>query len=277
MEDHSGFMGILNGDIKDSRSIKEIFDNGMDVCYHLGASINVQDSIDDPQSTFDNDVIGTFNVLEECRENRVKIVFASTCMVYDRAVRAGGLTESDPVKPASPYAGAKLSGEHLVLSYYYAYGLPAVVLRPFNTYGPYQKSGGEGGVVSIFIRAKLSGEKLRIYGDGTQTRDLLYVDDCARFIAMAGYSSAADGHILNAGSGRDIAINDLAELIAGDRTRILHVDHIHPQSEIRKLVCDFGKARSLLGWEPTVKLEDGVRQTEAWIRAKLGETGWDER
>lgn len=264
---HPGFRRFVKGSILDEPLLAELFDEGrFDVCYHLGASINVQDSIDDPRTTFNNDTVGTFHVLEQCRKHNVKLVFMSTCMVYDRCTDETGITELHPTKPASPYAGSKIAAENMVLSYYYAYGLPTVVIRPFNTYGPFQKSGGEGGVVAIFIKNKLTGNTLNIYGDGTQTRDLLYVEDCARFVVQAGYSDAVNGEIVNAGLGRDIAINDLAKLVVGDESRIKHVPHIHPQSEIQKLLCNYGKAKRLLGWEPQVSLEEGLRRTEEWIR-----------
>ena len=258
---------FIIGDIKDVSLLEKLFDEvKFDICYHLGASINVQDSIDDPRTTFNNDTIGTFYILEQCRKHEVKVVFMSTCMVYDRCNDERGITEKHPIKPASPYAGAKIAAENIVLSYYHAYGLPTVVIRPFNTYGPFQKTGGEGGVVAIFIKKKLDGEILNIYGDGTQTRDLLFVDDCARFVVEVGYSDAVNGEIVNAGLGRDISINDLAKLIVGNETRIKHVEHIHPQSEIPKLLCNYEKAKRLLGWEPKVTLEEGIAQTEAWIK-----------
>jgi len=262
---HSGLKEFRMGDIKDRDVLASLFRDRFDICYHLAASINVQDSIDDPGTTFNNDVIGTFNVLEECRKNGTKMVFMSTCMVYDRAMNEEGIDEKWPTKPASPYAGSKIAGENMVLSYYYAYGLPTVVIRPFNTYGPFQKSSGEGGVVAIFIKRQLEGETLNIYGDGTQTRDLLYVEDCARFAVEAGYSDKVNGEIVNAGLGRDISINDLAMLIAGSKDRIKHVPHIHPQSEIPKLLCNYTKAKKLLGWEPKVTLEEGISRTRDWI------------
>lgn len=263
-----GLRDFVLGDIKDKATLESLFENQFGICYHLGASINVQDSIDDPKTTFNNDAVGTFNVLEQCRKHQVKLVFMSTCMVYDRCADAQGISETHPIKPASPYAGSKIAGENMVLSYFYAYGLPTVVIRPFNTYGPFQKSGGEGGVVAIFIKKKISGDSLSIYGDGTQTRDLLYVEDCARFVVQAGYSDQVDGHIVNAGLGRDIMINDLAELIVQDSNRISHIEHIHPQSEIPKLLCDYSKATRLLGWKPEVSLEEGIRRTEDWIRSQ---------
>ncbi|MDK2932831.1 MAG: UDP-glucose 4-epimerase [Clostridiales bacterium] len=263
---HKNFMEFVKGDIKDINVLDKLFTNRFDICYNLGASINVQDSIDDPRTTFENDAVGTFNVLEQCRKYDVKIVFMSTCMVYDRATDENGITERHPIKPVSPYAGSKIAGENMVLSYWYAYKLPAVVVRPFNTYGPFQKTGGEGGVVAIFIKRYLSGEVLNIYGDGTQTRDLLYVEDCARFVVEAGYSNKANGEILNAGLGRDISINELAMLIAKAREKITHVPHIHPQSEIMKLLCNYEKAKKLLNWEPQISLEEGIYKTERWIK-----------
>lgn len=257
---------FIEGDIKNAALVERLFLTGFDLCYHLAASINVQDSIDDPKTTFENDTIGTFLILEECRKHGVKIVFMSTCMVYDMATDTAGIREKDPVKPASPYAGAKVAAENMVLSYYYAYGLPAVVIRPFNTYGPFQKTGGEGGVMAIFIKRKLEGQELHIYGEGSQTRDLLYVEDCARFVVLAGYSDRANGEIINAGLGRDISINDLAAMIVQNPCRIKHVPHIHPQSEIPKLLCNYEKAKELLGWEPTVSLEEGIRRTEEWMK-----------
>ena len=188
-------------------------------------------------------------------------------MVYDTA-QPGGISELSPVKPASPYAGSKLAAENLALSYYYGFGLPVVILRPFNTYGPFQKTNMEGGVVSIFIENKIQGRKLRIFGDGTQTRDLLYVEDCADFVVKAAFSDNAIGQVINAGAGRDISINDLALLIGKSRDKIEHVEHHHPQSEIQKLLCDNTKARKTLNWEPKTPLEEGISKTEEWIKTQ---------
>lgn len=264
--EHKGLDQVVIGSIMDEDLLEKLFsEKKYDICYHLGASINVQDSIDDPRTTFNNDTVGTFNVMEQCRKHSVKVVFMSTCMVYDRCTDETGITEEHPIKPASPYAGAKIAAENIVLSYYHAYGLPTVVIRPFNTYGPFQKTGGEGGVVAIFIKQALNGSTLNIYGEGTQTRDLLYVEDCARFVVEAGYSDAVNGHIVNAGLGRDISVNELAELISNDAASIEHVEHIHPQSEIQKLLCNSSKAKKLLGWEPQVTLEEGIERTRTWI------------
>lgn len=278
---------FINGDIQDERLLENIFKEKFDIIYHLAASINVQDSIDDPRTTFYNDTVGTFNILErariqmfgkngrmdgdtwviDCNEDTYpcKVVFMSTCMVYDMAGDEG-IDEIHPVKPVSPYGGAKIAAENMVLSYYNSYKLPTVVIRPFNTYGPFQKTGGEGGVVAIFINNSLKGRDINIYGSGEQTRDLLYVKDCARFVIMAGYSNNVNGMVINAGTGRDVTINELADIITKERVKVKHVKHIHPQSEIMKLKCNYKKAKDIMSWEPQYTLEQGIEETEQWIK-----------
>ncbi len=135
---------------------------------------------------------------------------------------------------------------------------------PFNTYGPFQKTGGEGGVVAIFINNVLHGRDISIYGSGAQTRDLLYVKDCADFIAASGYSEKVNGQIVNAGTGRDVTVNELADIINKGKVRVNHVKHIHPQSKIMKLKCNYSKARELIGWEPKYTLERGIEETRKW-------------
>jgi UDP-glucose 4-epimerase len=184
-----------------------------------------------------------------------------TCMVYEVADSEDGIDETHPVKPASPYAGTKLAAENMAESYYHGYGLPVTLLRPFNTYGPFQ----EVGVVPIFVERDLAGETIQIYGDGTQTRDLLYATDCAEFVVEATFSDAAVGEVLNAGTGTDYSVNELAEIIASEGTEIEHVEHHHPQSEIPKLLCDPSKAEEVLGWTPEHTLEEGIEELRAWL------------
>jgi len=280
---------FIKGDINKKEDLDKVFKEEYDIIYHLAASINVQDSIDDPEKTFFNDTVGTFNILERAKKqmfgknskmvgdawkldeneekHNCKIVFMSTCMVYDVSGEEG-IDELHNVKPVSPYGGSKIAAENMVLSYYNAYKLPTVVVRPFNTYGPFQKTGGEGGVVAIFINNCIAGIPIKIYGTGKQTRDLLYVKDCANFVVQAGYSSEVNGEIVNAGTGRDISVNELAKLIADGKSEVMHVEHIHPQSEILKLKCDYSKANRLMGWKPKYSLEEGIEETTKWIKLK---------
>jgi len=287
---------VVTADVADGPALDQVWSmhGPFDVVLHLAAQIRVQDSIDDPTATFRSDVDGTLQVLERCRKQyfeangldlhrpfhlldvqdqlRIaspRLVFMSTCMVYDRASDRG-IDEAHPTRPVSPYGASKIAAENLVLSYHHAYHMPTKVIRPFNTYGPFQKRNMEGGVVAIFIARDLAGQPLLVKGDGEQTRDLLYVEDCARFVVLAAKSQAADGEILNAGLGRDITIRDLARLVAdpaagGHGVPVQHIVHDHPQAEIPKLLCDNRAAQRLLGWRPEIDLDEGIRRTRAWI------------
>ena len=255
---------VLENTVADEAAVMGAFAGGIDACLHLAAKINVQHSIDNPRDSYLPDVQGTLNVLEEARRVGARVVFMSTCMVYERAY-GHALREDDPVRPASPYAASKLSGEQLVISFGLAYSLPVCVLRPFNTYGPFQRADGEGGVVWIFCKRADEGEAIEVFGDGTQTRDLLYVEDCAELVLRAAFSDAVQGEIVNGGTGVDVEIRALAELIGGRTVRVVQSPHPHPQAEIAKLVCDASKAERLLHWKATTPLTDGVQRTQAWI------------
>jgi UDP-glucose 4-epimerase len=265
-DSHPHFKGLAKNDIRDAKALLDIFENKFDVCIHAAAQINVQHSIDNPSEDFEINIIGTYNVLQAALKYKTRVVLLGTCMVYDLS-RGEAITEKEILKPKSPYAGSKVAAEALAESYYHGLGLPIVIVRPFNTYGPYQKSNMEGGVVSIFIKKALKGEQLQIYGEGQQTRDLLYVEDCADFIVTAALSDQAVGQVINAGLGKDISINDLATMIVNDANMVKHVPHHHPQSEIPKLLCDYSKARTLLGWKPKTSLKEGIEKTHIWLKS----------
>lgn len=271
MEKDPNFESFIEGDIRDRDLLAKLFNEGIDICIHMAAQINVHDSLDDPEETFDVNITGTLNILEEARKHNSKVVLLGTCMVYDLTDISSAIGEMHPTVPRSPYAASKLGAEEMALSYYHGFGMPVVILRPFNVYGPYQKSNMEGGVISVFIQRKLNGDNLKIFGDGTQTRDFLYAEDCAKFIVEASFSDKINGMTLNAGSGKDISINDLAMVVVGDSNKIEHIPHHHSQSEIQKLVCDYSNAKKILGWEPETSLEEGIKKTEEWLKAKQEE------
>jgi nucleoside-diphosphate-sugar epimerase len=297
-EGHTRFLGAVKGDIKDPACVREVFARGpWDVVFHLAASIHVQHSIDNPEPTFRNDAEGTFRVLEAAREQyfnlngldpatrkfdfdrdvprlrdrRPRVACMSTCMVYDLAGDEP-IRETHPYRPASPYAASKIASDMLALSYYHSYRMPTVVVRPFNTYGPFQKSNSEGGVVSIFLKRDLGKEPLLVKGSGEQTRDLLYVEDCADFVTTAAFAEAAEGQVLNAGTGRDVSVNELATLCCSPGNQVKHVAHDHPQAEIMRLLADATKAKTLLDWHPRTSLEKGLEKTRAWLDANRW--GW---
>ena len=259
-------LNVVEGSIHDPAAVARTFASRPELVLHLAAKINVQNSIDDPIGTYEPDVVGTLRILEATREAGAPFLFMSSCMVYG-AAGDEPIAEDHPVRPASPYAASKLAGEQLTVSYGIAYGHPVTVVRPFNTYGPFQRADGEGGVVAIFCERALAGREIHIFGDGTQTRDLLYVGDCAEFVLHAARAKGARGELLNAGTGRDVTVNDLAAAVGGGGgTR--HVEHPHPQAEIARLVCDPRKAERLLGWRPQTTLEQGIAATKEWLSTK---------
>lgn len=285
------WLGLVEGDIKREDVVRGLFERGpWDAVFHLAASIHVQKSIDDPGPTLANESEGTFRILEACRAEYMKangldigtkhfdydkdvprlvkraprVTVMSTCMVYDLA-GGNAIAETHAYRPASPYAAAKIGADMLSISYQKSYRMPVTVVRPFNTYGPFQKTNSEGGVVSIFLKRDIAKEPLHVKGTGEQTRDLLYVEDCADFIVKAAFSADAEGEIINAGTGRDVRIVDLARMCATNGNTVVNVPHDHPQAEIMKLLCDSSKAKRVLGWEAKTSLEEGLAKTRAWL------------
>lgn len=272
LENIKEFMGkveFISGDIRDKKILEKAFD-GVDACIHLAAKVNVQKSIEAPRETFETNVVGTLNILEEARKLKIKVVFVSSCFVYDLAT-GKPINEEHNLNAISPFATSKLIGEGLVEAYGEAYNMPTVIIRLFNTYGPFQKSTLDGGVIPIFISRKLSNETLQIMGKGEQKRDFLHVEDAADAIIEALLKKQAEGHILNIGSGKDISIKELALKITNDEKKVQFIKHHHPQSEIFKLVCDNEKAKRILNWRPKTSLEDGLKMIEEWMKSGKNE------
>jgi UDP-glucose 4-epimerase len=181
------------------------------------------------------------------------------------------MTEDHPTCPCTVYGGSKLAGEAYARAYYRTYGFPTVVVRPFNTYGPRSHHEGDSGeVIPKFMLRCLAGKPMVIFGDGTQTRDFTYVSDSARGIILAGTTTAAIGRTLNLGSGFEVSINDLACTIAEitDRSdaEVVH-DHARP-GDVLRLYADMSQARSLLGYEPQVRMEAGLAMLVDWYRSQ---------
>lgn len=269
IREFSDEVNFVNGDIRDKSLLEKIFKNRFDVCIHAAAQINVQKSIDDPSFNFDVNVVGSENILNQCRENSCKMVHISSCMVYDTSSNYG-INENHRLFPKSPYAASKAATDYSALACHHAFGADVTILRPFNTYGPFQRPDTEGGVVSIFVSQHLSGSPVTIFKPGLQSRDLLYVEDCAEFIYLASTSELTNGKILNAGYDKVITIIELAELIVQSDNRgstgLTFVEHPHPQSEVSKLLCDSTEAREMLGWAPQTELKQGIKRVIEWMQ-----------
>lgn len=240
----------------------------VDIVYHLAAQIHVDKSIKEPKETCDINILGTLNILEACRKYDKMLVFASTSEVYGTS-QTELMAETHPLDAQSPYGASKVAADRLCKSYIDTYGMRISILRNFNTFGPYQNDGGEGSsygaVIGIFTRAALRNEPIRIFGDGEQRRDYMFITD-----ALQGYEIASH-HIgvLNVGSGQTVTINELAQKIkeiTGSSSEILHVQ---PRpGEVGRLCADITKAKSL-GFSPKVQLDEGLKTYIEWYKSQL--------
>ena len=257
------FLGLVNADVTDASSVERAA-SGTDVIYHLAAAVAVGASVREPAPAIRTNVLGTLEVLEAARRNDLRVVHVSTCHVY--APAAGPLHESSATEPTSPYAASKLAAEQIVGAFRSSDGVRATIVRPFNVYGPWQRDDLEGGVVARFVRGEIAAAALEVHGDGRQTRDFLYVADCARGIVEAAGEPAV-GRVINLATGVETSVAELAGLIAADPERVVRVPHPHPNAEVSRYVGDAARARELIGWSPEVALPDGLRSTRAWFEA----------
>jgi UDP-glucose 4-epimerase len=233
-----------------------------DVCFHLAAQIDVRVSVERPELDADVNVFGTLHVLEAARAHGTKLVFSSTGgAIYGEC--DGPAAEDHPRAPLSPYGVSKLAAEEYLAAYNRLYGSSHVALRYANVYGPRQDPHGEAGVVAIFMNALRDGGTPRIYGDGSQTRDYVFVGDVvAASLAAAGH----DGGVFNVGTGTETSVVDLYERIQ----RVSGVERAAELAplragELQRSVLDPSLAARELGWKPGRSLDDGLAATWSWI------------
>lgn len=240
------------------------------IVFHYAAQIDVRKSVENPIEDAKINILGTLNILENCKKNKVKkIIFASSVGVYGDSKKLP-LKENYPLNPISPYPITKLAIEKY-LNYYQSQGLDFVSLRYSNIYGPRQISTGEGGVIAIFIDKLLKGEKPTIFGDGNQTRDFLYVDDAIEAAIKA--LKAPSGSIYNVGTGKEITINNLLKLLSSILdVKTKPISRPLRKGEIIRSRIDYSKARRELGWKPEYSLEKGLQKTIGWFKQNLNDS-----
>ena len=239
-------------DIRDIENLETVFE-GIDWVFHLAGLADIVPSIEMPSQYYSTNVTGTFNVLECARAAGVKrFVYAASSSSYG-IPDIYPTPESYPLNPEYPYALTKGMGEALVLHWSQLYKLPAISLRLYNVYGTRSRTtGAYGAVFGVFLAQKLNGRPFTVVGDGTQTRDFTYVTDVARAFLCAAESDIT-GEAMNVGSGNHYSVNRLVELLGGE------VEYIPKRPG--EPDCTFGdtsKIRKLLGWRPTLSLEQGV-------------------
>jgi UDP-glucose 4-epimerase len=253
-------------DIRSAEAAALIRSERPQVLCHLAAQMDVRRSVEDPRFDADANILGFINLLEASRASGVqKVVFSSTGGAIYGEQDVFPAPESHPTRPVSPYGVSKASGE-LYLGYYRAqYGLQYVALRYANVYGPRQNPHGEAGVVSIFSTRLLTGKECTIYGEGKQTRDFVYVEDVARANLLATEKEYSGP--INIGTGVETDINRLYTLLAQaagvDKPAVRAPGR--PGEQLRSCV-DNALARKVLGWQPTVTVEEGLRRTISFFR-----------
>ncbi len=242
-----------------------------DVVFHLAAQIDVRRSVDDPLHDARNNVLGTINVLEASRRAQVpRIVYASSGVARYGAPATLPAGEDTPVDPRSPYAVAKVAGEMYVRAYAGMYGLAPICLVLGSVYGPRQDRHGEAAVVTIFGNAMLSGRPTTIYGDGSVTRDYVYVDDVVAAFLCAAEAPGTTTGTFNIGTGVQTTVTDLHQLIAG-AVGVSRSPHYAGAriGEGQASALDPTRAGRMLGWKPHIDLTQGIERTVHWLRGVL--------
>ncbi|MBC8264037.1 MAG: SDR family NAD(P)-dependent oxidoreductase [Anaerolineales bacterium] len=255
------------GDLRDEHAVAEAM-RDVDVVFHLGALIAIPYSYVHPREVVETNVIGTLNVLMAAHQHRTRrVIHTSTSEVYGTALRVP-IDEEHPLQGQSPYSASKIGADKLVESFVRSFQVPAVTVRPFNTYGPRQSARA---VIPTIISQALVRDGVYL-GDLTPTRDLTYVSDTVDGFVRGATAEGVIGETFNLGSDCEISIGDLAHLIIQLVGRPLKVKtdlaRIRPSaSEVRRLRADNRKAKARLGWQPRISLEEGLRQTIEWVRA----------
>ena len=228
--------------------------SGADALFLLAAKARVQPSIENPVEYETNNTIGTLNVLKCASDAGVRrVVYSASSSAYGNTEKLPSV-ESDPINPMSPYGAQKYYGEVMCKMFSEVYGLETVSLRYFNIYGERQNVGGAYAmVIGIFADQKLRGEVMTINGDGEQRRDFTYVGDVVNANILASQSEKiGKGEVINIGNGDNRSINDIADMIGGERI------HREPVIEPKETLADNSLAEKLLGWKPTQNIEDWV-------------------
>src|SRR5437762_2581544 len=260
-------LSFVHGDIRDRELVRELV-GGVDVIVNAAAESHVEKSIEHGASEFvRTNVEGTQILLDTIRETPVeRFVLISSSEVYGTA-RYAPMDEDHPLEPRSPYAGTKAGADRLAYSYFVTYGLPIVIVRPFNNYGPRQHPEK---VIPRFITKALQDEQLTVHGDGHASRDWLYVDDDAEAIeaVIAAPLENVAGEVLNVATGTDISVNDIADAVldALGKPRELRAHVTERPGQVDRHIGSTDKMERLTGWRARTSFEEGLARTIAWYR-----------
>ncbi len=260
---------IFTGDIRDPNGVR-IAVKDMDIVFHLAALIAIPFSYHSPDSYIDTNVKGTLNVLQACRDYNIeRVIVTSTSEVYGTAQYVP-IDEKHPLQGQSPYSASKIGSDKITESFFCSFGIPVVIARPFNTYGPRQSARA---VIPTIITQLLNGNKNILLGSIHPTRDFNYVGDvCKGLITLSKFDEAI-GREVNIGSGTEISIGSLAKLLmelTGTEVEISSegIRKRPDKSEVERLVCDNRLIKEITGWKPETTLREGLLNTIEWFKDK---------
>ena len=258
------------GELRDIESVERAVE-GVEVVLHLAAQIAIPYSYVNARDYFETNVLGSLNVAQAALRHGVqRVVHTSTSEVYGTA-QTVPITEDHPLEAQSPYSASKIGADKLMDSFHRSHGLPVTVLRPFNTFGPRQSARA---VIPTIITQALAGDVVRL-GSTDPRRDLTYVEDTAAGFVAAARSEMAVGRTVQLGTGESISIGEIVERVGAVLGKELTVETDAarvrpPQSEVQLLLSDPALAGELLGWRPTIGIDEGLARTIAWTEANAG-------
>lgn len=261
-----GGLEVVHGDVRDPDQMRRVV-AGCDTVFHLAALIGIPYSYESPRQNLEVNALGTLNLLEAARAAGVgRFVHVSSSEVYGTAQYVP-IDEAHPLVGQSPYSASKIAADQMTISYARAFDLPAVIVRPFNTFGPRQSRRA---VIPTIVSQALFSDRIRI-GATETTRDFTFVRDTAGGMIAAGEAGGVEGATFNLGHGKEISIGALAAMVQeltgtsvpleADETRLRPV-----ASEVDRLCSDASRARTMLGWRPAYTLRQGLMETVEWIR-----------
>jgi len=256
------------GEVQNAKLVDQLVGQS-DIVIHFAAETHVARSIHDNKKFFETDVLGTQAVANAVHQHQDKVerfIHISTCEVYGAGLEAK-MDENHPLNPHSPYAAAKAGADRLVYSYYVTYKIPAVILRPFNIFGPRQHLEK---VIPRFITSALLGEKLTVHGSGDASRDFMFITDVADAVdrLIKAPLEKVVGHVFNVGSGKAFSVSEIAKMISKEMKlpaeQIIQIGD--RPGQVSSFAADFKKAKRVLGWQPKVEFVKGLRKTIQWYK-----------
>ncbi|HJY98727.1 MAG TPA: SDR family NAD(P)-dependent oxidoreductase [Patescibacteria group bacterium] len=257
---------LIKADIQEGSRIKNIFKKEkFDYVIHLAAKAGVRPSMLNPKAYIKTNILGTLNLLESSKENRVKnFIFGSSSSVYGERSKVPFSEKDKTDSPISPYGFTKLAGEKLCFVYHHLYGLPVICLRFFTVYGPAQRPDL---AIRIFIKLISKGKPVDMYGDGSTTRDYTFIDDIVDGIARS-YKKKMDFEIINLGNSSPVRLKDLIRLIGEKLDKDPKINRLPRQKgDVSKTYADISKARLFLNWSPKTKIDSGLGKMIEWYRS----------